>query len=126
MSDEYGNDFAGATDLDAALRQSTGRQAVAECVARRLQTSRGALWYDANFGTNLTILVNGTVRTETIAHMVQAEATKDERVEDASAAVTTTADGFSVALTLFDADGPFDLTLNVSELRVELIYDFAG
>lgn len=115
------SDAAGATDLAYDLRQSTGARATAERVARRYQTQRGALWYDPDFGTALTELVNASAPLSTLEQAAEAEALKDEEVADAQATATQSGTTIDLRVELATAEGPFVLTIAVNELAVELL-----
>lgn len=51
MSDPLGVDFSLRAGLDGRL--TSGRALLAESLARRLRTRRGALWYDPSYGSYL-------------------------------------------------------------------------
>jgi hypothetical protein len=94
---------------------------VVEAVLRRLQTPRGGLWYDRDYGTDVRQFLNGSRSRFTVAAAVEAEALKDERIEEAGAEVTFTDRTLEIVLRIVTADGPFSLTVGVSELTVDLI-----
>jgi hypothetical protein len=117
---EYGSDFSVVEDFGATMSVVTGPIVVAQAVARRLQTPRGGLWYDPNYGTDMRQFVNGHATAFQIATAIESEALKDERVERASAEVAITQDRVVAVVTLQLADGPFTLTVTASELTVEM------
>lgn len=116
-----GSDFAGATDLYPDLRMSSGRQALAEALLRRYLTQRGALWYDLDYGLGLTRFVNAQMAESSIGQLVEREALKDERVNDARAVVTREGVNLTIKLTVVDDAGPFTLTLAANEITVTLL-----
>ncbi len=118
---EYGVDFHCVDDFDANLSTVSGPLVVIEAVVRRLQTPRGGLWYDRDYGTDLRAFLNGSRSRFRVASAVEQEARKDERVEAAEADVTFTDATMRVDLSLTLEDGVFDLVLNVSALTVELV-----
>lgn len=102
----------------------SGRRALGESVARRLQTPRGRLIDDPNYGHDLTGELNDDVTHADIARMsssIEAECLKDERVLAAAAAVTFSAGVLVVTITLTDGAGPFVLVLKVTSLTLELL-----
>ena len=112
---DYGSDFSCATDLDFDLSLSDGRKALAESVARRLGTSGGFLFYDPSYGYNITDLLGRSVLPQLIASNIQGELIKDERVNDAVAAVELNGDQLRITCRIQDDDGPFDMTFKVSQ-----------
>ena len=123
-----GSDFHCVDDIDANLSATTsGNRCLAENIARRISTARGSLFYDIDFGTDIRSRINAAQRLELTASQVEAEALKDERVEDVAASVTLgelgTSNGpsLAVSLTLTASDGPFVLVLSVSSLTVEIL-----
>lgn len=118
---EHGSDLAGATDLYPDLRMASGRQALAEAILRRFQTQRGALWYAPDYGTALTRFVNAATPESVVGGLLEREALKDERVKDARAEVTRSAQSLSVDMTITDDEGPFPLTLSSDGITVSLL-----
>lgn len=92
-----------------------------QAVARRLETPRGGLFYDEEYGTDLRAYVNSNAGPLEIARAAELEAMKDERVLAADATVNRSGQSITVTMKLTLADGPFDLTLDVSDLTVDLI-----
>ena len=122
---DLGRDLSCLDDLTADFREVTGRRRLAEAVARRYQTDRGTLIGDPNYGFNLTNLVNADVSpADLIAAQsgAEAEALKEEQVRSAVVTMTLAADGLlTVTCKLVDADGPFTLTLAVSDVTVQIL-----
>lgn len=123
---DLGSDFHCVTDIDFNLSAVSGRTCLAEAIARRLQTPRGGLWYDADYGTDLRQFINSpALNLRAVSAAAYAEILKDERVE--SAQVTTTMPGgpsattLTVTVSLADSAGPFTLVLSVSSLTVSLL-----
>lgn len=94
---------------------------VVQAVARRLQTPRGGLWYDPDYGTDLRQYLNGARSRFRVSRDVENEALKDERVLAASASVTFASQTMTVVLALTLATGVFTLTILVTELTVALV-----
>lgn len=123
---DYGQDFTLATDLDTTLGVSTGRLVVVEAIGRRLQTPRGRLMGDPDYGFDLAGYLNDDVTPSVIAWIqsqIEAEALKDERVVMADATVTlATSDVLTVTLALVLSDGDsFDLTITVDAVSVPVL-----
>lgn len=122
MAIDYGTTFACATDFTPQMSTVSGLRAVAEAVARRLQTDRGALWYDLDYGTNITRFVNAAVPLSSIETMVENEAIKDERVNDCTCEATQIDMSLSLRIQLEADEGPFEFVLSVSELTVSILW----
>jgi phage baseplate assembly protein W len=122
-----GSDIHAVTDLDGAFRVVSGRLAHAQAIARRLGTPRGDLERigdDPDYGTDLRAYVGADVGPRVVFEVqsaVEREALKDERTLSASAVATFAGDALMVALRLADADGPFSLTLAVSDVTVSVL-----
>lgn len=112
-------------DINLELQPVFGRRALAEALVRRWITDRGGLIDDPNYGTNLTDYINDDMSPEDLAMMqadAEAEAHKDERVLDiSSTASISDTDELNIAFLIVDAEGPFTLTLSVSEVTVALL-----
>ncbi len=125
--DDFGTDFSGITDLDARCSTVTGRRLLAEAIARRLSTPRGRLIKHPDYGTDLTEYINDDIGPGDLAAMqsaIVAECLKDERVQDVDVSITAPVGGvgeYLIELSIDDGDGPFDLTLSVGEVSVELL-----
>ena len=121
---DYGTDLAGVSDLEITLREIEGREALAHAIARRFQTPRGGLFYDADFGYDLRQFLSGAVPPEgTIEAAAENEALKDERVLDVQIDVRffTATKKMRVFIAVVDAEGPFDFVLDISDVTVELL-----
>ena len=117
-----GSDFAGVTDVDPALRVSSGRRALGEAVARRLSTPLGALPDWPSYGYDLTTLIGTSVRDEIIRQNVRAQCIAEEEIERVNISINRpNSSALELAIQLFDAEGPFDLTVLVDELDVTAI-----
>jgi phage baseplate assembly protein W len=93
-----------------------------EALRNRLSTSRGGLWYAPNYGTNLCDFVHGTFSAYAIEQAAESECLKDERVESVSAtAVQIGAKRVALTLRITDAQGPFEMVLDVSSVTVALL-----
>ncbi len=127
----YGTDLSCTSDLSEGLLEVDpfSTRALAEALMRRLDTPRGALVGDPNYGYDLRAALNRGVTEQdvrAIAANVRAEIEKDDRVDFAAVTVTPSADGSTlrVQLVITPVDpsiGGFTLTLAVTsaELLIE-------
>jgi hypothetical protein len=108
---------------------SRGFIVVAEAIARRLQTPRGALLDDANYGTDLTEELNNDIDASDLGRIASAttsECLKDQRILHADTTVTFTTDPsrpgeLDVTISLTTLLGPFTLVLAVSQVDVSIL-----
>ena len=121
---DFGDDFAGVLDLGGTLAVATGRQALAEALLTRLTTPNGSLWYDFDYGLDLRQFLSAPAPEPGLLEMqVRTECEKDERVLSVDVETTFIAETLTVRLTVTDSDGPFKLTVDVSQLTVEYIVE---
>jgi hypothetical protein len=102
----------------------SGRRCLGEAIARRLQTPRGGLIDDPNYGFDLSGELNDDVTQEDVARMsssIEAECLKDERVFGATATVVFANGTLLVTIKLTDSAGPFLLVLQVTSVTLELL-----
>jgi phage baseplate assembly protein W len=117
-----GTDFSGALDLDPRMMQPTSeRLGLLQALVRRLDTSRGALFYDPSYGSDLKQYLASAVRPQIVEQVTEAECLKDERVRDCAASAVLTDGTLTVRVNVTDAEGPFEFTLTVGELTVDLL-----
>lgn len=112
-------------DLDATFAPMTGARVVAEAVARRLETPRGSLADDPDFGFDVISLLNdgaSPTRLALSAAAIAAEAEKDERVLSADTTVVFDAGArtLRIRIALVTSAGPFPLVLDVSAAGLAL------
>ncbi len=125
-----GTDIAGVQDVDLALTLVEGRLGLAQAVARRLFQPIGSLFYDEDYGAGLLRGVGGSFKTfGGLQSLAEAEALKDERIEEAAATITydpATSTMF-VRLLLTDIQSvTFDFTFQVREKdSVVVVADFS-
>ena len=121
---EFGDDFAGVLDIGGTLAIVSGRRALAEALLCRLTTPHGSLFYDFEYGLDLRQFLSAPAPEPGLLEMqVRVECEKDERVESVDVEVTFLAETLTVRLTVTDADGPFNLTIAVSQLTVEYLVE---
>lgn len=125
---DYGRDLACVTDLDTTLTETEpgGRRIVAEAIARRLQTPKGGLIGDPNYGFDLAGYCNDeytAANLDWIRSQVVAECEADERVTAATCELSVTSDVMTatIALSLVDDPTLLTLVLAVSAVTVELL-----
>ena len=126
MATDYGVDVDCVTDIDKGFALVTGFKAVAQALARRLQTPRGGLFYDLDYGTDVRDLVEEGLTAREIAEWQAAiaqECEKDERVEhaDATIALDAAASTATIKVRVETSAGPFQFVLAVSALTVALL-----
>lgn len=124
----YGTDISCTTDLDERMSEvdPASTRAIAEALVRRLDTSRGALIDDPDYGLDLKIYCNRGVTADdllALAERVRLEVTQDDRVS--SAAVSVTGDGSALAVeirvTPDDPEtGEFSFTLAITSSAVAM------
>ena len=115
------SDFSGCEDLDPALREVSGRRALAEAIIRRLTTGTGQLQDHPAYGFNVTELIGTSLSNPRIRQGVLGQVLQEEEVEYATVNVSRNLGAVTIEIVVTDGDGPFDLTINVSDLNVEAI-----
>ena len=126
---DYGNDIDCVSDLTFTMREVSGAEMMAQSMARRLQVTRGELFYAPEYGFNLLQLVSGIAPPErSLNGSIENELLKDDRVEDveADAVFDSLAETLTVHVVGIGAFGPFDLTISISNLTVELLREGAA
>jgi len=125
---DLGADIMCEHDLDPGLRLVTGTRNVAWDIAWRIQTVRGGLFYDANYGAGMIESCHDVVDRRVLSTCqatIQAELRKDDRILSSTTSVrwSPATRTMSSELVCTSAAGPFRLVANVSEadtvVRVE-------
>lgn len=127
---ELGTDISCLSDIGAKFRFASGFENLGQAIARRLQTPRGGLFYDLDYGTDLRDWLNA-VYTEAdraeFASAIAAECEKDPRVLSADAEIVRTGqDVVNVTVSLETLEGPFSMVLGVDQVTVEVLYADLG
>jgi len=123
----FGDDIACDPEegIPATFDMVSERTALVQAIVRRFQTARGSLVDDPDYGFDLTGWVGKGADTAQLfawQQALQAEARKDQRVRSARARLSTTpSGGLRFTLALETAEGPFSLTVEVSEVSVQLL-----
>ena len=125
-STDFGTDIALLTDLAPVWGLTTGLTNLACALVRRLSTPRGTLFYDLDYGFDVTALLNASLGPNDIASIrsgIGSELRKDPRVQSAAVTLVFTAASktLQIAITVQTASGPFDLVLAASPEVVTLI-----
>lgn len=111
-------------DLDPTFSLITGPRVVAEAIGRRLQTPRGALVRNPEYGTDLRQWVNASLtpaRRAALRSAIAAEASQDPRVDSIDVVLVEDGNSLTVSITGTCAAGPFELVLDVADLTVDLL-----
>ena len=126
----YGSDISGAYDLDPNMAEVRGLTTLAlgQSIVRRLDTPRGSLPDDKDFGIDLRSYVNRGVTAQDVRALggqIQNELRKDDRIRTAAIVVRSNATGselrIEISIEPFDATlGGFTLTLSASSAAVLL------
>ena len=121
---DYGNDIDCVGDLTFAMGTVDGSTMMAQSIARRLTTSRAGLFYSPEYGYNLRQFLSAVEPSiSALNGAVENEVLKDPRVYDVdvSAEFNASTKTASVSVVGHGSEGPFDLTVLVSEISVELL-----
>ena len=116
-----GSDFAGDDDFDADLSYASGRQALAENLARGLGTPRNGLWYAPGWGYDVRELVGSTRSDAEISSGIRQQCLTDERVLQIGVSVRRQGGALYIQLAITDAQGTFIRTVLADALTVELL-----
>lgn len=124
--EELGVDVSTYPALSDTLALVSQRRAVAEMAYRRLTTPRGQLAFHPDAGRDLRLFLGESVtdaRLFAMREQIEQELERDERVERAVAKLTFDArsGALTVTIEISTAEGPFTLTLLVTQLTVELL-----
>ncbi len=124
---DFGSDLSCTLDLDPRCSVVTGRRLLAEAIFRRITTRRGSLIKSPNYGIDVSDYMNSDMSPRDVAAMraaIKSECEKDERVDSVEVGVQIPFRGigvYTVSIAIDDGDGPFSLTIAVSEVTVELL-----
>lgn len=93
-----------------------------QAIARRLSTPLGGLADWPGYGFDLRSVIGTSISDELIRQRVREQVLAEEEVEQAVVKVASRDDGLmQIQIAIEDADGPFDLTVNISDLEVTAI-----
>lgn len=129
MTTTYGLDLDCVEDLHITLRAASSEKlALAQAIARRMQTPRGRLLDDPEYGYDLRRWIGTTdPPVALIEAAIASEARKDERVSDCSAIVTFDRDTHTIdarfAIVPRASSDSFDFTLSVGSLTASVLLE---
>lgn len=122
---DYGTAWSCVEDLTMPAVLVSGLRVVGEAMARRLQTPRGGLIDDPNYGFALSEYVNDDITPADLANIkanTLAEAQKDERIISATVTVVLASDGLLVTtIKAQTSSGPFKLVLSSSDVTTQIL-----
>ena len=124
---DYGVDVYALTDIDPYFRLVSGQEAVAQAIARRLQTPAGGMLGDPAYGYDLRGLVNtakSLAELEEIRANVEAQCLLDLRVDIADVSLNLLDSGvceIRIDLTLAGGETP-TLTFQIDSSNVSVVY----
>ncbi len=101
----------------------SGRILLAQALARRIITPRGALIDDPNYGIDVTDFLDDDVLPQQLTQLggnIDAEFLKDQRVVASTTVVTFLSHKLTITSAVQDGDGPFTLVLSVGDVTIEL------
>ncbi len=120
----YGHDLSCISDLTSDMAEVDGRINLGQALARRLQTPRGGLIDDPNYGTDITAEIDNDMDTRAIARIasrVDAECVKDERVFSSKTTASFVSGSLTLTIEIVDLAGPFKLIMLATNVTVELL-----
>lgn len=119
---DFGTDFAWTDDFDPRMPKVSGLTLLRQALMRRLVTSRGTLFYDPEYGTDMTQFMNAETNPKIVEQAAENELLKDERVLGATVTVLRTATSpnqpvqVSLKITVETQEGPFSFSVSQSQL----------
>lgn len=129
MADEtFGVDASTIGGLDPTFAEVRGKRVVLERLVRRFRTARGDLDYAPDDGLDLVQWVNEAttpMQRRTLGNYMLLEAKKDEAVLDAIITMNfnSAVQRLDINVWVDTEEGPFDFTLGVNELTVQVLRD---
>ena len=113
-------------DLDPTFTLISGVHVVAESIARRLMTPRGALQYDDEYGLDVRSYCNESYTPQTLyvlRQYIEAECEKDERVLQATCTIDTTPSLFTMTIhvAVLTTDGVFALVFDIGKTGFSIL-----
>lgn len=126
LTQGLGADIECLTTIGPRFKLVSGTRNVSLAIARRLRTPNGSLFYDRDYGFDLRQFCNADITADTMNAIrtgVEAEALKDERVQEARATITWVPDSETIRLELRGTTrlGPFRLVMGISAVSVETL-----
>lgn len=122
---DFGKSILGILDIDADLSFGDGNLALAHDLCRALVTEPGGLLDSPEYGYGLQLLLSSPVDALSVQRKVAAQCLQvgGDRLTDVAVTVDQDLQGqtITVAIAVTTADGPFSLTLTLSQLSVEVL-----
>lgn len=123
---DFGTDFSFLSQLDPNFGLVSGVANLGQALAHRLETPRGGLFYDANYGTDIRDRLNDNMGAGIVAQIgadAQAECSKDERVLSctANAQFNNQTDELTLNVAVQTSSGPFLFVFGVTQASVALL-----
>lgn len=131
MAADFGRDLSCRDDLDPTMREVEGLELVVEAGYRRLITPRGEYPGDPDYGDDLARFLHEGVTAAELADIpvaAAAELRKEETVQTVDGSLTVNHKTGEVAVTLVGvaAAGPFEFTMPVGSVSIELLKGVTG
>jgi len=125
----YGADLSCIDGLTPTMKMVTGDgvEIIKQSLIRRLNSPRGSLYSDQEYGTDLSGYLNKAMTAAEVTELegsIQAECRKDDRVESCSATVTLETSSLTILIHVSPVDPSledFDLTFILSTDTLELV-----
>lgn len=110
-------------DFLPEMPEVVGVVALAQRLARRIQTPRGFFPWWPNEGLDISEFLLSRTPTWQIANQVKEEIKRDEQVSDAHVKATLSTDGSEVRVEIFVVSeiGPFAFTMTATEASAQLL-----
>lgn len=121
---DYGTDLWCVSDLTSDMSEVSGRTLLAQALARRLQTPRGGLIDDPDYGFDVTAYIDDDLTDREIARIrtgISAECVKDERVSSVTVTTTFAKSTLVIAIDVVDLQGPFRLVLAATSVTISIL-----
>lgn len=125
---DFGTDLSCVTDLTTDCAEVSGALCWLQSLARRLQVPLGGLFYDPDYGYDLTGKLDDEIAIAdltSIAADIDNEFLKDEQTLSSSTTVVSTVNNGAVTLKttskVSSAAGPFTLVLSVTNVTVKIL-----
>jgi phage baseplate assembly protein W len=123
---DFGTDFDFLSDLNPNLSMVSGLAVLGQDILHRLETPRGGLFYDPDYGTDVRSYLNGKITGQVLSRMqaeVEAELGKDERFLTTSAKFqfVPQTNTLTLNLAVVTAQGPFALVIEITNLTITLL-----
>lgn len=122
--DSFGIDLSVEPDLGRVFSLVSEEDCLRQDLLHRFTTPRGSLFYDANYGYDVRQFLGQPLSARDVFRIgagLTNETRQDDRVLDATTKVTLLSNGFTAAITVRTAEGPFTFTLQVTPDLVSLV-----